>query len=324
MFKKVSKILAAALCVALVFTAASCGGGGGSDSGDAEETKTIKVGLILTGVNGVFAEFIDALKADAPEYNVDFQFEEGIDDAAKVAAIENYVAAKMDVIICQVGNPEAIKSAMEAAQAAGVKFISYDMDTEGSDAYFGLNNSDFGYAIGKNAAEWVNETFGEDEEVKVGLTDYPPLQFLVERANGIKKALKEISPNAKVVVDAQGGIKDEGVKAGEAWVQSQPDLAVIVGINDDGVLGVYEAFNAAGKTKGDKIGFFGGDATQEACELIKKGTAYRASVSTNLIGIAPEFIKAAAALGNGETVEHDNMFPLEKVDASNVDDFITS
>jgi ribose transport system substrate-binding protein len=318
------------LCAAMVFAFAACGG-----SGDAEESEepgetgeaaeeAVEVGLILTGVNGIFAEFITALETSATENNVDFRFTEGIDDAKKIAAIENYVAAGVDVIICQVGNPEATKPAMEAAQAAGVKFISYDMDTEGSDAFFGVNNSDFGYAIGKNAAEWINATFDAEQEVKVGMTNYPPLQFLVEREQGIEQALSEISPNATIVVRAQGGFKDEGFSAGEAWVQSQPDLNVVVGINDDGVLGVYEAFKAAGKADSDTIGFFGGDATQEACALISDGATYRMSVSTALTRIAPDFISVAASLGKGEAIEHDHMFPLYPVDKDNVADFITN
>ncbi|MDR1271883.1 MAG: sugar ABC transporter substrate-binding protein [Clostridiales Family XIII bacterium] len=318
---KKSKFVALLLCIVMTVALVACSSGGG-DSGSGDDD-TIKVGLILTGVNGIFAEFITALEAGAEEYGVEFQFTEGLDDSKKIAAIENYVAAGVDVIICQVGNPEATKPAMEAAQAAGVKFISYDMDTEGSDAFFGVNNSEFGYAIGKNAAEWVNATFDSSQEVKVGLTNYPPLQFLVERAEGIEQALNEIAPNAKIVVTAQGGLKDEGVTAGEAWVQSQPDLNVIVGINDDGVLGVYEAFKGAGKADSDTIGFFGGDATQEACKLISEGTTYRMSVSTDLVGIAPQFISVAAALGKGETVNHDNAFPLYPVDRDNVADFIT-
>jgi ribose transport system substrate-binding protein len=317
------KLLTILLCISMIFAFVACGGtGGGTGSGE-DEADPVKVGLILTGINGIFAEFITALKASAEENDVEFQFTEGADDAKKIAAIENYVATGVNVIICQVGNPEATRPAMEAAQAAGVKFISYDMDTEGSDAFFGVNNSDFGYAIGKNAADWINDTFDSGQEVKVGLTNYPSLQFLIEREVGIEKALNEIAPNAKLVAEAQAGFKDEGVSAGEDWVRSHPDLNVVVGINDDGVLGVYEAFKAAGKADGDTIGFFGGDATNEACRLISGGTAYRMSVSIAITKIAPDFISAAASLYRGEPVEHDNVFPLYPVNRDNAEEFIS-
>ncbi|MFR9062660.1 MAG: hypothetical protein ACLVJO_02205 [[Clostridium] scindens] len=38
------------------------------------------------------------------------------------------------------------------AEDAGVKFISYDSDIEGTSGFIGIDNYEYGYAIGKNAA----------------------------------------------------------------------------------------------------------------------------------------------------------------------------
>ena len=48
-----------------------------------------------------------------------------------------------------------------SAEDAGVRFISYDSDIDGTSGFIGIDNHEYGYAIGKNAAEWINDNFEE-------------------------------------------------------------------------------------------------------------------------------------------------------------------
>jgi ribose transport system substrate-binding protein len=284
----------------------------------------ISIAFVVSDLsNPFFAKLVDKMKAYADEKGFQFTAQECIEDSDKIDAIENFTSSGTDVIIVHVSNADALKNAALNAEKQGVRVISYDTDIEGTSAFVGIDNHEYGYAIGKNAAEWINETFDPSEEVKVGVCTYPDFPFLVVREQGIEDALNDISPNAKVVVSAKAGETPGGVDVGDAWVQSNPDLNVVVGINDSGVLGVYQAFKAAGLTNNDKIGFFGGDAVDEALSAIKEGGAFKATVSTNMLLHYEYFLDAACTLAiNGKLENREILFPLTKVDISNVDEYI--
>ena len=265
-------------------------------SATAAEDRDMKVGVVISSLSdAIFAELVQAMQKSADEEGVELVVKECPEVNDKITGIENFVSAGCDVIICHVTDTEALKDAAMAAEDAGVHFFSYDSDIEGTSAFVGVQNYDYGYAIGENAAKWVNENFEEDEEVKVAVCNYPDYGFLIEREEGILAALEELAPNTEVVATAKAGYTPEGIEVGDAWVQSCPDVNVVVGINDAGVLGVYEVFNAADIT-GDKLGMFGGDATADAISAMEAGGTFRGTVSTSLVDFAPKFIEMSIEL----------------------------
>lgn len=325
--KKFGKRLAAVgLALTMVFSLAACSYGKSSsaDSKDSKKTGSsdkVKFGFVSSSINDIFAELIEAMEKDAKEKGVEFSVKECPQLEDKVNAIENFAASGCNVIMCHVTDADALQPYIDSIQEQGIKFIAYDMDTETSDAFAGIDNHAYGYAIGKNAAEWINKTFDKSEEVEVGLGNYPDFPFLVERAEGITDALKELAPNTKVVATAQAGYIDEGVDAGEVWLQSYPGIKAVCAINDAGALGVYEAYKAANNV-GDDIGIFGADATGDAISALKENGSYRGTVSTDLVNRAPEFIDMGVELvKNGKLEEHDNIFPVIPVTQDNVTAF---
>ena len=265
-------------------------------SATAAEDRDMKVGVVISSLSdAIFAELVQAMQKSADEEGVELVVKECPEVNDKITGIENFVSAGCDVIICHVTDTEALKDAAMAAEDAGVHFFSYDSDIEGTSAFVGVQNYDYGYAIGENAAKWVNENFEEDEEVKVAVCNYPDYGFLIEREEGILAALEELAPNTEVVATAKAGYTPEGIEVGDAWVQSCPDVNVVVGINDAGVLGVYEVFNAADIT-GDKLGMFGGDATADAISAMEAGGTFRGTVSTSLVDCGPKFIEMSIEL----------------------------
>lgn len=288
-----------------------------SSSSDVAEESLAGEGVTIAFVisdltNEVFVELMDACAEEAEAVGAEFTFIEAQEVADKITAIENLTNAGTDVIISHVSDPTAMQPTIEAAQAAGSKFIAYDTDTETSDAFFGADNYALGQYIGFMAAEWINETFDSSETVKVGMANYPEFNFLVIRENGIIDALAEAAPNAEIVVSQQAGFIVEGVDVGEVWLQSEPDLNVVVGINDSGVVGVYQSFIAGGVDSQDStIGMFGCDATSEALRLMEDNGIFRGTVTTSLVAMAPDFIETSVKLANDEEVEHDVYFPMD-------------
>lgn len=263
------------------------------------EIKIAYVSGMLT--NEIFAMQVEAMQDYCDEIGVQFFNTPCEDDAAKISACENYIQAGVDVIICHVSTVSAMTDSMHQAQEAGIKFFAYDTPIDGCDAFFGWDNYDYGYAIGANAANWVNETFSEDETCYAYSANYPSADFLVIRESGYIDAINELANcNVEWVSSAVGGSTVNGVTAGENWLQNGQPINLVVGINDAGCLGVYEAFNAAGYG-GDDVAIFAGDATSDAINaMMQPDSIYRGTVLTGLVNYAEQFIDISVNLARGE------------------------
>ena len=314
------KILALTLAAALTIPAATS-----VFAEEEKDVKDIKIGFAVSDMSDAFfAHLVQNIQDYADEVGVTLTVKEAPEIIDKITAIENFVESGCDTVICHVTDADALKDAAMSAEEAGVHFVSYDSDIEGTDGFIGIDNFEYGYAIAKNAAEWINENLADLEEVKVGVCNYPDYPFLVVREEGILAALEEISPNAKVVVSAKAGYTPEGVDVGDAWVQTNPDLNVVVGINDAGVLGVYEAFKSAGIER-DDLAMFGGDAVDDALTALKDGGAFKATVSTNMLKHANMFVDMSIELAQkGELENREVFFPLLPITAENVDEYMES
>lgn len=278
-----------------------------SSSGDTPSTgadiKVAYVSGLLT--NEIFAMQVKAMEEYCAEVGVELLNTPCADDAAKIAAVENYTQMGVDVIICHVSTPDAMVDVMKRAQDAGIKFFSYDTPVEGDDAFFGWDNYDYGYAIGANAANWVNENFDDGEVCNTFSLNVPTADFIVVRHSGIKAALDELcGDKINWAGEAVGGASADGVTAGENWLQSGTDINLALGINDAGALGVYEALNAA-NVGGEKVAVFAGDATSDAINAMQQtDSIYRGTVLTGLVNYAPKFIDIAINLANGVEEEY--------------------
>lgn len=324
MRKVLKKLCSVALIAAMSFALVACGSAGESEE-TAEGGEGVKIGFVVSDMSDAFfAHLVENMQADAEAKGVTLTVKECPEISDKVTGIENFVQGGCNTIICHVTDSDALQDAALAAEEAGVKFISYDSDIEGTSGFIGVDNYEYGYTIGTNAANWINDNFDSSETVKVGVCNYPDYPFLVVRENGILAALEELAPNAEVVVSAKAGYTPEGVEVGDAWVQSNPDLNVVVGINDAGVLGVYETFNAA-NIMGEKLGMFGGDAVDDALAALQSGGTFRGTVSSDMLAHADYFIDAAIELAEkGELADREILFPLSPITVDNVEEYVAS
>ena len=268
---------------------------------DLSDIQIAYVSGLLT--NEIFAMQVEAMQKYADEIGVTFLNTPCADDAAKISACENYIQAGVDVIICHVSTVAAMTDSMKQAQAAGIKFFAYDTPIDGCDAFFGWDNYDYGWSIGMNAVNWINEHFTEDETCYCYSVNYPSMDFLVIRESGYIDAINE---NAKCKIEwageGLGGSTVNGVTTGENWLQNGKEINLVVGINDAGALGVLEAFNADGRFAGnDKVAIFAGDATSDAINAMQKeGSLYKGTVLTGLVNYAGQFIDIAVNLAQGK------------------------
>ncbi|NLL91195.1 MAG: sugar ABC transporter substrate-binding protein [Ruminococcaceae bacterium] len=295
------------------------------DTGSEESLSDIQIAYVSGDLaNEIFATQVEAMQKYSDEIGVTFLNTPCKDDPAKISAIENYVEMGVDVIIVHVGVAETLKDSMEFAQSKGIKFFAYDTAIEGCDAFFGWDNYDYGYAIGAAAANWVNENFKDGEVCNAVSANYPSYEFLVIREQGYIDAINELcGDKVNWVGEAVGGTTANGVTAGENWLQMGVDINLVVGINDAGCLGVYEAFNAAGYG-GDKVAIYAGDAVSDALNaMTQPDSIYRGTVLTGLVYYAPQFIDICVNMAQGNP-EHYYYGGLWFVTNDNVEAYMKS
>lgn len=286
--KIVSLVLTAVLTTALFSGCVSKEPTSSKNSGDSTQTaiasetkeKKLKMGYaVMDLANPYFVAVSTGFRTQAELLGVEVTVTDSkMDASTQVSAIENFIAAKMDVIVCSPVDPKAIEPLVEKAHNAGIKFISQAQMVEGSDGFITLDEYLYGLEGGKMAGEWLKKN--AKGPVEVAILDLPELAPIIDRAKGLADGVAQIYPEAKVVANQSASTPETGMKAAETILQANPNVKVILAINDAGALGAFEVVKAQGKSKDDF--YVGGlDATQEALAKIKEGGAYRGTVDVD-------------------------------------------
>lgn len=249
--------------------------------------------------------------------------DENNDVNKQISSFENFVSSGCTAIIAVVFDDKGIKDAVQNAVKKGVFVMTYDGYVAGAQGSMNLDNYKYGYQTGTMAANWVNSNpkLKAQKEIEAGIFDYPDIPIIIDRAKGIKDALTKLAPNVKVVAQQKAGIGDEGNVQGENFLAAHPNIQIICGINDTGVLGAYEVFKAAGHL-GDNIGLFGADGDPKALELISKGTSYRGTVKSGAYDAFPHAVDLCIAASKGKKVDGKILYNTVPVTIANVKDFL--
>ncbi|MGW8318055.1 MAG: sugar ABC transporter substrate-binding protein [Candidatus Promineifilaceae bacterium] len=229
----------------------------------------------------------------------------------QIQGIENFVASGADVIIICVFDPPSVESALAEAADSGVKIVQY----AGRDAAalggvtISIEDEDLGRVAGEYAAQLINDELGGTAQVAI--LDYPDIPQVVARAEAIEAALTSDS-EAEIVGNYLGGTTENGLQSMETALQANPDINVVVSINDAGAIGAYEVLDAAGRTRDDTI-IVGIDADPSAMELIEAGTMYRGTVDTAPAETGVMAANAAIKLMAGGTLPQNVRVPVNLV-----------
>jgi len=280
-----------------------------------------KIGMSTLNLsNPFFVALTNAAKDYAAKNNAELFINDSQDSAEKqVTAIENFIASGCDAIIVTAVDPEAILPAVQAARAQGIKVIAHTTKLAEYDAWVAADEYDMGYTLGITAGEWIAANLG-DGEIQAATLNFDTIPQVINRKKGIIEGVLEKAPNVKFVADATAGDPQAGMEATENFIQTYPDLQVLLGINDGGALGGYEAFMAAGKT-GDKYLVGGIDATPEGIAKVKEGGIYRVTIDQAPVTAGQKCVELALKAIKGESFEKDYLQALVPVTAANVADY---
>lgn len=280
MKRRLSFLLVIVMITGMMMTGCTMG-----DSGSKEKKKEksadgkISIGVtVMTLANTIWAETCTAIESNCKENGWDCTIVDCSSTAqTQITQVENFIQKDVDAIVINPTDQTALEAVMKQAIDAGIKVISWDIDTDAADACLLVDNYNVGYEIGTQAAEWIKETQGGKAEVCV--LDYPEAGAeVIKRADGITEAIKDLAPESKIVAQvSHQGSADGGMQAMENVLQSNPNCRVVCSVGDGGAMGANEAMKAAG-IKGEEAGIFSADGTTEFLSKIAAGEPCKMSI----------------------------------------------
>ena len=335
------RILAMALTVTLAFSITGCSSSKDTTapapeepdkSGETEETpeakepsgtsEGIRIGLTFLDLdNPFFVAFKESIEAACKEEGVELVFSDSHGTSeGQIKAMEDFIAMGVNAIIITPQDGEAVLPQIQEARSKGIYVVCHTIMPAEFDAYVGAEEHDLGFCLGVAAGEWIKENLGDQEKVVAATLNYDIAPTVIARKEGIIDGVNSVVDNVEFVATETAGETSAGMAAAETFLTTYPDLQVLLGINDAGALGAYEAFMDAGKT-GEDILIGGIDATDEGIAKVAEGGIYRITVSQNPEAMGRKCVEDCIGLINGEEVEKEYYAELVAVTADNVKDF---
>ncbi|MCC7446074.1 MAG: sugar ABC transporter substrate-binding protein [Anaerolineae bacterium] len=289
--------------------------------------KGVKIGMsTLPLSNPFFVELTAGAREEAAKLGIEVVVVDSNNDPNKqVSDLQNFMSGGFAGFIVTAVDPKAIASVSKDALAKGMKVVAHtsDLGAENQTALVWAQEHDMGLTLGRQAGEWANQHIPKDGTLKLAILNYDIIPQVIQRREGIVDGIKEVYKGKMEVVGTQtAGDPEAGLKASETWLQANPDLNMIVGINDGGALGAYQAVIAADKNDPDKFFVGGIDATQEALAAIKSGGSYQATVDQQPRAMGALCVRTLALALKGLPYDKVTAIQLAPVNRSNVDQWL--
>jgi len=273
-------------------------------------------------VGGYFPFVERGMQEAAAECGVEVvSFDPNADSARQVSGIQNLVSAGAGAIVLIPVDPVAVVPVVASLNDDDVDVIAVATEIEGADVTFNLDDTAFGKLEGTSAGDWLKANRGEGTP-KIAILHQdsggPPL---LNRHAGVIEGLDETLGEGgyELVAEVEAFVEDEANAATTTILQANPDIDLIVGLNDSAALGALSAIKALGKAPGTDIAVVTGGDDARVLQGVLDGEV----VST--VGLFPLqqgrlFARAAMRLSAGDTVEADQIVPNVLITAENAQD----
>ena len=200
----------------------------------AKELKSIGISLGSLG-NPFFVALSKGAEFEARKTNpnvkvttVGFEYDLG----KQVTQIDNFIAAGVDLILLNPGDPKAIGPAIRKAQAAGIIVVAVDTAAEGADATVTTNN----VQAGEIACQYVADKL--DGKGDVIIENGPQVSAVIDRVVGCKNVFAKY-PGLKILSNDQDGkgSREGGLTVTQGYLTRFSKIDAIFAINDPQAIG---------------------------------------------------------------------------------------
>ena len=285
----------------------------GAASASAKELKSIGISLGSLG-NPFFIALSKGAEAEAKKTNPNVKvLTVGYDyDLNKqFTQIDNFIAAGVDMILLNPGDPNAIEPAIKKAQARGILVVAVDTAAKGADITVTTNN----VQAGEIACQFIVDKLGGKGDVIV--QNGPQVSSVVERVRGCKSVLAK-NPGIKVLSDDQDakGSREGGLAVMQGHLTRFPKIDAVFTINDPQAIGTDLA---AKQLNRKNIVISSVDGAPDIEAALKGDTQVQASASQDPWAMAQLAVKLGVEALNGKKPENPvTLMPSNLVTRENV------
>ncbi|NLM86140.1 MAG: sugar ABC transporter substrate-binding protein [Clostridiales bacterium] len=192
------------------------------------------------------------------------------DQAREVELINTYLTQGVQGIAIAPLSKDASVAALRAADAQGMKVTLTNIDLDSAEFIvggFSSNDKLNCRLVGATAAEIIKAKF-PDKKVKIAIVQFRALlpDQSSARVEGYFEALDEAGLDYEIVADQDAWMQDTALATADGIMIAQPELDVIIAVNDGGTIGSAQAVVNAGKQ--DRILVFGHDGSEQIASMI--------------------------------------------------------
>jgi ribose transport system substrate-binding protein len=234
-----------------------------------------KIGLALSTLNNpFFVSLREGAQRAADQAGAELVVVDAANDNAKQAdQIANFITQRLDVILVNPTDSDAIVPSVQKANDAGIPVIALDRAANGGNlaSFIASNNVE----AGKLGAQLLLEAVPQDAKVAM-LVGIPGASAARDRGKGFTDALADSSVTSKgvtlVAQQVANFARDQALNVMENILTANPDLAGVFCQNDEMALGAVQAIRARGLA--GKVAVVGVDGIADAIAAIKAGEMF--------------------------------------------------
>ena len=306
-----------AVCVLLMSLTGltGCGRGAGEpETEPVELEKLISVGFSQLGSESVWrsansVSIQETLTADNGYFLIYSNARQKQENQIK--AIRSFISQRVDYIVFSPVTEDGWDTVLEEARDAGIPVITSDrqVNVEDPDLVTAWVGGDM-FAEGERAAAWLKSNSSSSEKLHiVVLTGTEGSSAAIGRSRGFHSIADQM-PNWEILEEKTGDFTmARGKEVMEYFLDTYPQIDVVVSQNDDMTFGAIEAMEAAGIRPGEDVVIISYDAVKAALEMVRSGIINVDVECSPLLGPAVDSL--IRTLESGQEIQRDN--PVEEM-----------
>lgn len=200
----------------------------------AKDLKSIGISLGSMG-NPFFVALAHGAEAEAKKINPNVKVTTvgyDYDLNKQFTQIDNFIAAGVDLILLNPGDPNALEPAIKKAQAAGITVVAVDTAAKGADLTVTTDN----VQAGRISCQYIVDKL--QGKGNVIIQNGPQVSAVTDRVKGCKETFAK-NPGIKVLSDDQDakGSRDGGLQVMQGHLTRFPQIDAVFAINDPQAIG---------------------------------------------------------------------------------------
>lgn len=284
------------------------------------QADNIRIGVAMAQFDNNFLTLIrQAMQAKVAELEgVEVQFEDAKTDVGQqLQQVESFVNQKLDAIIVNPVDTQAVAPVIKRVQEAGIPMVFVNLKPEvalpDGISYVGSDSK----VAGVLQMEYVAEQLGGkgNEAILMGELAHESAR---DRTNGVEEVAAKY-PDIRIIAKETGRwTRKEGMDVTSNWLLSGYEIDAIVANNDEMAIG---AIMSLGPSRVKKVIVGGVDATPDGLAFLDRGML-GVTVFQDAKGQGSAAIDTAVRMARGEAVEKEIMIPFELVTTDNYKDYV--